>query len=64
MIFIFISCNSKNKDLKLLPGSNGNIKNITVIIEDKDKNGKIGKAIREYFQNPLKDFLLMNLNLH
>ena len=54
LIFIFISCNSKNKDLKFLPGSNGNIKNITVIIEDKDKNGKIGKAIREYFQKPFE----------
>ncbi len=54
LIFFFISCNSKNKDLKFLPGSNGNIKNITVIIDDNDKNGNIGKAIREYFQKPFE----------
>ena len=52
--FIFISCNSKNKDLKFLPGSNGNIKNITVIIDDNDKNGNIGKSIRENFQKPFE----------
>ena len=54
LILFFISCNPKNKDLKFLPGSNGNIKNITVIIDDKDKNGKIGKAIREHFQKPFE----------
>ena len=43
LILSLISCNSKNKDIKFLPGSNGNIKNITVIIDDKDKNGNIGK---------------------
>ena len=54
MIFFFISCNSENKNLKFLPGSNGNIKNITVVIEDKDKNGNIGKSIRENFQKPFE----------
>ena len=54
LIFFFISCNSENKNLKFLPGSNGNIKNITVVIEDKDKNGNIGKSIREHFQKPFE----------
>ena len=54
MILSLISCNSKNKDIKFLPGSNGNIKNITVIIDDKDKNGNIGKSIREHFQKPFE----------
>jgi len=54
LIFFFISCNSKNKDLKFLPGSNGNIKNITVIIDDNDKDGNIGKSIREHFQKPFE----------
>mgnify|MGYP001314414743 FL=1 len=54
LILIFISCDFKNKDLKFLPESNGNIKNITVIIEDKDKNGNIGNSIRENFQKPFE----------
>jgi len=54
LTLFFISCNSKNRDLKFLPSSNGNIKNITVIIDDKDKNGNIGKSIRENFQKPFE----------
>tara|TARA_B100001287_G_scaffold62496_3_gene50627 strand:- start:8438 stop:9385 length:948 start_codon:yes stop_codon:yes gene_type:complete len=45
LIVMFFSCN--NEAEKILPDSNGNINNISVVIDDNLWAGEVGKAIRE-----------------
>lgn len=45
LMFIIFSCN--NETDKILPGSNGNINNISVVIDDDLWAGEVGKTIRE-----------------
>jgi len=48
---LVISCS--NDDSKLLPGSSGNINNISVVISDELWEGEVGELIRESFSRPV-----------
>ena len=50
LLFIF-SCADNNQ--KLLPGSSGNINNISVVINDELWDGEVGEEIRENFSRPI-----------
>ena len=50
-ILVFFSC-SESKE-SLLPGSSGNINNISVVINDELWDGTVGEVIRESFSRPI-----------
>ena len=51
IILVFFSC-SESKE-SLLPGSSGNINNISVVINDELWDGTVGEVIRESFSRPI-----------
>ena len=51
IILVFFSC-SESKE-SLLPGSSGNINNISVVINDELWDGTVGEAIRESLSRPI-----------
>ena len=51
LLFLMFSCADNNQ--KLLPGSSGNINNISVVINDELWDGEVGEEIRENFSRPI-----------
>jgi Domain of unknown function (DUF4837) len=52
---LLVSCdgNSKSENQKFLPESNGNINNISVVVDNALWEGKVGEHIRDIFAAPL-----------
>ena len=51
IILVFFSCSESNESL--LPGSSGNINNISVVINDELWDGTVGEVIRESLSRPI-----------
>ena len=51
LLFLMFSCADNNQ--KLLPGSSGNINNISVVINEELWDGEVGEEIRENFSRPI-----------
>lgn len=51
IIYLIFSCSEENN--KLLPSSNGNINNISVVINNELWDGEVGEVIRENFSRPI-----------
>ena len=53
LFFLIIALSCSDNQQKLLPGSSGNINNISVVTNDELWEGAVGEAIRESFGRPI-----------
>ena len=55
MLLLLVSCNdSDKKKNRIVSDSNGNLNNLSVVIDNESWNGSVGEAIRDIFALPVK----------
>ena len=55
MLTILVSCdNSDEKKNRIVSDSNGNLNNLSVVIDNESWNSSVGEAIRDIFASPVK----------